>query len=96
MARTDELSSPAKYYEYMKAGAEAGIAPKVWYLNVQDKISITDFIEKKAISDKQSQGNHAKVLKQAACSVAISQTNNNEVMDGMVQRFQAANLFRMS
>jgi Ser/Thr protein kinase RdoA (MazF antagonist) len=31
----------------MKAAAEAGIAPKVWYANVKDRIAIIDFIEAK-------------------------------------------------
>jgi thiamine kinase-like enzyme len=29
----------------MKAGAEAGLAPRVWYSNLEDRVFITDFIE---------------------------------------------------
>jgi thiamine kinase-like enzyme len=29
----------------MKAAAEAGLAPHVWYTSVEDRISITDFVE---------------------------------------------------
>ena len=42
VARTDEHGASINYFEYMKAGAEAGIAPRVWYLNAKDKIIITD------------------------------------------------------
>ena len=48
IARTDVLSDPTLYYyTCMKSAAEAGIAPKVWYMGVEDGISITDFVELK-------------------------------------------------
>jgi len=48
IARTDVLSDPTLYYyACMKSAAEAGIAPKVWYTGVEDRISITDFVELK-------------------------------------------------
>jgi aminoglycoside phosphotransferase len=40
--RTDDAT---RHYTNMKAAAEAGLAPHVWYTNVEDKISITDFVE---------------------------------------------------
>ena len=40
--RTDD---PTCHYTCMQAAAEAGLAPRVWYTNVEDKISITDFVE---------------------------------------------------
>lgn len=39
--RTDD---PARHFACMKAAAEAGLAPHVWYTSVEDKISITDFV----------------------------------------------------
>jgi thiamine kinase-like enzyme len=46
IARTDTLSDPTLYYyTCMKAAADAGIAPRVWYAGVEDGISITDFVE---------------------------------------------------
>lgn len=48
IARTDALADPTLYYyACMKAAAEAGIAPRVWYSGMEDKISITDFVETK-------------------------------------------------
>lgn len=35
---------PTRHYTSMKAAAEAGIAPRVWHTNIDDKISITDFV----------------------------------------------------
>ena len=34
-----------RHYTCMKAAAEAGLAPHVWYTSVEDRISITDFVE---------------------------------------------------
>ncbi len=90
VARTDELSLPATYYEYMKAGAEAGIAPKVWYLNSQDKISITDYIEHKPFPISKARVIMPKLLSKLHALPPFHKLNNNAVMDGMVQRFQAA------
>lgn len=48
IARTDALSDPTLFYfTCMKTAAEAGIAPQVWHVNIEDRISITDFVEAK-------------------------------------------------
>jgi len=40
--RTDD---PTCHYTCMRAAAEAGLAPRVWYTSIEDRISITDFVE---------------------------------------------------
>jgi len=40
--RTDD---PTCHYTCMNAAAEAGLAPRVWYTSIEDKVSITDFVE---------------------------------------------------
>jgi len=47
ITRTDAMADPSLEYNCMKAAAEAGIAPKVWYASVEDRIAIIDFIEAK-------------------------------------------------
>ena len=42
ITRTED---PTRHYTSMKAAAEAGLAPHVWYTNIEDRISITDFVE---------------------------------------------------
>jgi len=37
--------SPDRHFANHRAAADAGLAPKIWYANVEDKISITDFVE---------------------------------------------------
>jgi Phosphotransferase enzyme family len=36
---------PTRHYTSMKAAAEAGVAPRVWYTDIENRISITDFVE---------------------------------------------------
>ena len=38
-------SDPARHYACMKAAAEAGLTPHVWYTSIPDRLSITDFVE---------------------------------------------------
>ena len=35
---------PTRHYSCMKAAAEAGLAPPVWYTSGEDRISITDLL----------------------------------------------------
>ena len=41
--RTD--STTARHFECMQAAAEAHLAPRVWYTSLEDRISITDFVQ---------------------------------------------------
>ncbi len=38
-------SDPARHYACMKTAAEAGLAPRVWYSSVEDRVSIEDYVE---------------------------------------------------
>src|SRR4051812_22286270 len=38
-------SDPARHYRCMKTAAEAGLAPRVWYTSIEDRISIEDFVD---------------------------------------------------
>lgn len=40
--RTDTTTE--RHFACMRAAAEAGLAPKVWYTSVEDRLSITDFV----------------------------------------------------
>jgi aminoglycoside phosphotransferase (APT) family kinase protein len=39
------LGDVARHFACMRAAAEAGLAPRVWHSNVEDRISITDFVQ---------------------------------------------------
>jgi hypothetical protein len=44
VTRTDALGDPAFYYGCMNLAAEKEVAPRIWYLGIEDRVSITDFI----------------------------------------------------
>jgi thiamine kinase-like enzyme len=45
MTRIDERNDTRRQFACMKTAAEAGLAPRVRYINAEDGISITDFVE---------------------------------------------------
>lgn len=85
IARTDQLSDPANYYSYMKAGSDAGIAPHVWYLSTQNKISITDFIEAKPFPMDKAKEIMPKLISKLHKLAPFHKIANN-AMDRIVQR----------
>ena len=44
ITRTQDPTLP-QHFTCMKAAAEAGLAPRLWYTSIEDRISITDFVE---------------------------------------------------
>lgn len=61
--RTDEFVNPEREYNCMRAGAEIGIAPKVWYTSITDKIAITDFIDAKPFPADEARVKMPKALR---------------------------------
>src|SRR5215475_5276421 len=45
--RADAMGDPTRQFACMKAGEDAGLAPKVLYTSVEDRVSITDFVNAK-------------------------------------------------
>src|SRR5579871_3227807 len=39
-----------RHYGCMRAAAEAGLAPRVWYTSVEDRVSITDFVKSRSFA----------------------------------------------
>jgi len=91
-----------RHFSCMRAAAEAGLAPRVWYANAQDRISITDFVEavpfpaKDALSRAPAALRHLHGL--AAFPVAPFNTtctfllNKGTALDGFLQKFRMANI----
>lgn len=49
--RTDAIADPALYYASMETAAQAGVAPPIYYLSVEDRISITGFVAEQPFSE---------------------------------------------
>jgi thiamine kinase-like enzyme len=88
----------------MKAAAEAGLAPHVWYTSIEDRISITDFVETASFPIREALVRIPAALRtlhalppfpavphpmNTSCLFLI---NKGAAADAFIQRFQAANL----
>jgi Phosphotransferase enzyme family len=94
----------ARHYGCMRAAAEAGLAPHVWYTSVEDRISITDFVEAAPFPIAEALVRIPVALRalhalppfpgipnhiNTSCMFLI---NKGPALDGFLQKFQAANL----
>jgi len=44
VTRTDALGDPSFYYNCMKVAAEKEVAPHIYYMNTENRISVTDYV----------------------------------------------------
>ncbi len=93
---------PTRHYTSMKAAAEQGMAPRVLYTNVEDHISITDFVEAEPLSVEEARIRLPALLRRlhalppfgrapfnTTCTFLLKQ---DPARDGFLEKFQAANL----
>ncbi len=96
ITRTDQMSDPTRQFACMKSGAEAGLAPRVWYANVEDRISITDFIEARPFSTAEARVRLPTTLRALHALPPFPKMTNYphyvDAMDAFVQKFQAAKI----
>src|SRR5271157_964556 len=94
LLRSEAIADPRVEFACMKIASEARIAPRIWYANLEDKILITDFVEAKPFPDDTALRIAPILRRLHALPDFPKMVNSNylDVMDGFVQRFQAANL----
>ena len=93
--RTEIISDPANEFACMQTAAAAGIAPRIWYANVEDRILITDFVEAKPYPDDMVQRMAATIRRlHALPNFPLPKMGNyfDAMNNGFVRRFQAAHL----
>ena len=99
---------PSRHYASMKAAAEAGIAPRVWYTDVDHRISITDFVNAESLPVSEARIRLPAVLRtlhsvprfakapfNTTCTFLLSRgqaLTTGPSLDAYLQKFQAANL----
>jgi thiamine kinase-like enzyme len=90
---TDEVADPAHWYDCMTSAANAGLAPRVWYTNTDDRVSITDFVEKRAFPISEARVKLPELLKRLHSLPPFpARLNYLERMDGFVQNFRASKI----
>jgi hypothetical protein len=97
-----------RHFACMSAAAEAGLAPRVWYTSIEDRILITDFVETAPFPVAEALVRIPAVLRKlhalprfAGVPNQINTTymfliNKGPAVDAFIQRFQAANLLSKS
>ncbi|MFI5155247.1 MAG: phosphotransferase [Chitinophagales bacterium] len=91
ITRTDAMGDPSRYYSCMQSAAEAGLAPHIWYAGIDDRISITDFIEAKPFPIDKARVMIPHLLKRLHSLPRFPQrVNYLDFADGAIRKFQAS------
>jgi thiamine kinase-like enzyme len=89
ITRTDAMGDPSHYYRCMKPAAEAGLAPRIWYAGIEDRISITDFIDAKVFPIGEARLKMPALLKRLHSLPPFPyRVNFFDFVDGLVRKFQ--------
>jgi thiamine kinase-like enzyme len=92
ITRTDEMNDPTRQFTCMKAGAEAGLAPHVWYASIEDRICITDFVEAVPFPATQALVRMPGALRMLHALPPFPKALNYVTVDASIRKFQAANI----
>jgi thiamine kinase-like enzyme len=95
----------ARHYTWMKAAAEAGLAPHVWYTSEEERLSITDFVHVKPFPLTEALTRIPNALRilhalppfraqaqhlNTSCTFLL---NKEAAVNGFIQKIQSADLF---
>ena len=97
-------SDPARHYACLNAAAEAGLTPRAWYTSIEDRLSITDFVETVPLPRAEALARIPRALRtlhalppfpgvpndiNTSCMFLI---NGGKARDAFLQRWRAANV----
>jgi aminoglycoside phosphotransferase (APT) family kinase protein len=93
ITRTDAMANPTLEYACMKAGAEVGIAPRVWYTNIDERLAITDFVEAKPFKLEEAKIKLPALLRQLHSLPPFPfRMNYVDKIGEFIEKFKAAEL----
>ena len=93
ITRTDAMNDPTRQFACMKAGAEAGIAPRIWYTSIEDRVSITDFVEARPFPLAEALVRLPATLRTLHALPPFPNTVKYlDAMAGFINKFQAAKI----
>jgi aminoglycoside phosphotransferase (APT) family kinase protein len=90
--RQEALYDPTRQFTCMKTASEAGIAPRIWYANVEDRVLITDFVDAKPFPDDAAPLIALTIRTLHSLPNFPKLLNYLDTMDGLIRRFQAAKI----
>ncbi|MGA9882247.1 MAG: phosphotransferase [Candidatus Acidiferrales bacterium] len=86
--REDAMSDPTRQFACMKVAQDAGLAPRIWYASVEDRISITDFVEVKPWPENPARLTAETIRNIHSLPPFPKLLNYLDALDGFVSRFQ--------
>jgi hypothetical protein len=105
ITRTED---PTRHYTSMMAAAESGVAPRVWYTDIENRICITDFVEAEPLPVSEALARLPALLRtlhalppfgrapfNTTCTFLLDKGHTlttGPALEGFLQKFQAANL----
>lgn len=95
ITHTDAMADPTNQFACMKAAADEGLAPRIWYLNIQDRISITDFVEARTFPVGVAKIKLADLLSHLHSLPPfplLKSGNYLDSMEGFIKKFKEANI----
>ena len=104
ITRTDANTDPTRQFRCMKIAAEAGLAPRVLYTSIEDRVSLTDFLEARPLPAAEATVRLAVTLQALHALSPFPRLLNDydtapsfllrpsRLRDSFIQRFQAAKI----
>jgi len=93
ITRTDAMTDPTHHFNCMTPAAEAGICPRIWYKSIEDRISITDFIEARHFPIHEAREKLPNLLKRLhALPPFPFRLNWLDFVEGAIKKFQDAKI----
>lgn len=93
ITRTDAMGDPTLQFNCMKVAAEAGLAPRIWYLSIEDRISITDFVKDQLFPVEKAKVKLGSILRNLHSLPPLPKiVNYQDTMDGFLRKFQEAKI----
>jgi hypothetical protein len=90
--RTEVISDPRNEFASQQTAAEAGIAPRILYSNVEDRLLITDFVEAKPYPQDMVPLIAPTLRRLHSLPGFPRVVNYFEVVNGFIRRFQEAKI----
>lgn len=93
ITRADTRDKPEYYFDCLQAAANAGLAPRIHYLNIEDRILITDYIEGQYFPVAKARIKMADTLRSLHALPKFSyRLNFIEASDNFLQKFLASDI----
>src|SRR5262245_17198436 len=104
ITRTDANTDPTRQFTCMKIAAEGAVAPRVLYTNIEDRVSLTEFVDTRPLSAAEAAVRLAVTLRTLHALSPFPRLVNDydtaptfllrpsALRDSFIQRFQRANI----